>query len=77
LLEQRPDAALNNHDIARSLRRWAAAERTAWQAAMEIDPLLPKRLLPSDYLGQRAWGRRMEVLRQAGKQLQTFSQKMT
>jgi DNA-binding transcriptional regulator PaaX len=39
---------------------------------MEIDPLLPKRLLPLDYLGCRAWQRRIETLRQAGQQLQTF-----
>jgi hypothetical protein len=34
--------------------------------------LLPGRILPSDYLGQRAWRRRVEVLRDASRQLRTF-----
>ena len=72
LLEQRPDGLLRNNAAAKALQRWAADERVAWHAAMEIDPLLPKRLLPLDYLGCRAWQRRIETLRQAGQQLQTF-----
>jgi phenylacetic acid degradation operon negative regulatory protein len=72
LLEQRPNVALDNGAAAKALQRWAAEERTAWQAAVEMDPLLPKRLLPADYLGCRAWQRRKEVLRQAGQQLQNF-----
>jgi hypothetical protein len=35
--------------------RWAAAEREAWLEAVTNDPLLPGRILPSDYLGQQAW----------------------
>jgi phenylacetic acid degradation operon negative regulatory protein len=72
LLDQRPDGSLRNNAAAKALQRWAADERAAWHAAVEIDPLLPKRLLPPDYLGCRAWQRRIEVLRQAGQQLQTF-----
>jgi phenylacetic acid degradation operon negative regulatory protein len=72
LLDQRPDGSLRDNAAARALQRWAADERAAWHAAMEIDPLLPKRLLPTDYLGCRAWQRRIETLRQAGQQLQTF-----
>ncbi len=34
---------------------------------------LPGRILPSDYLGQQAWRRRVEVLRDAGRQLRTFN----
>ena len=33
--------------------------------------LLPGRMLPSDYLGQQAWRRRVEVLRAASRQLRT------
>ena len=73
LLERLPGAVLNNQSAARALQRWAAAERVAWQTAAELDPLLPNRLLPADYLGRRAWRRRVEVLRQAGQQLQTFA----
>jgi DNA-binding transcriptional regulator PaaX len=36
------------------------------------DPLLPGRILPSDYPGQPAWRRRVEVLRDASRQLRTF-----
>ena len=72
LLEQRPETALNNRAAAKALQRWASEERSAWQAAMETDPLLPKCLLPPGYLGCRAWQKRVQVLRHAGRQLQTF-----
>ena len=52
--------------------RWAAAERAAGLEAVTNDPLLPGRILPSDYLGQPAWRRRVEVLRDASRQLRTF-----
>ena len=39
---------------AKALLRWAAAEREAWLEAVTNDPLLPGRILPSDYLGQQA-----------------------
>jgi hypothetical protein len=42
--------------------RRQAAEREAWLEAVTNDPLLPGRILPSDYLGQQAWRRRVEVL---------------
>ncbi len=71
-LEQCPKATLHNDAAAKALRRWAAEERTAWQSAVEIDPLLPKRLLPADYLGRRAWDKRVEVLRKTARLLQTF-----
>lgn len=76
LLEQRPKAALNSDAAAKTLQRWAGEERTAWQAAVEIDPLLPKRLLPDGYLGCRAWQSRVEALRHAGHQTQTFTNKL-
>jgi hypothetical protein len=52
---------------------WSATEREAWLDAVINDPLLPGRILPSDYLGQQAWRRRVEVLRDAGRQLRTFN----
>ena len=72
MLDRCPDESLRNIAAARALRQWAAEEQAAWLAAVEIDPLLPKRLLPSDYLGCRAWQRRIEVLRRAGQLLRTF-----
>ena len=73
ILKERPDGALGNEAGAKALLRWAAAEREAWLDAVTNDPLLPARILPSDYLGQQTWRRRVEVLRTAGRQLRTFS----
>ncbi len=68
----RPGGALRNDAASKTLLRWAAAEREAWLEAVTNDPLLPGRILPSDYLGQQAWRRRVEVLRDASRQLRTF-----
>jgi len=75
LLAQRPDQPLHNHAAAKALQRWAAEERAAWHAAVESDPLLPRRLLPPDYLGCRAWQQRIQLLRRAAQQLRTFEGK--
>jgi phenylacetic acid degradation operon negative regulatory protein len=72
VMEKKPGGALGNSARARALLRWAGAEREAWLEAVKIDPLLPAGLLPQDYLGQQAWRRRVEVLRDAGVQLRTF-----
>jgi phenylacetic acid degradation operon negative regulatory protein len=73
VLNERPGGALRNATAAKVLLRWATAERGAWLDAVMNDPLLPKRILPPDYLGQQAWQRRVEVLRDAGRQLLTFN----
>ena len=72
IVEERPGSALQNGAAAKALLRWAEAEREAWLDAVTNDPLLPGRILPSDYLGQQAWRRRVEVLRDASRQLRTF-----
>ena len=72
ILEERPANALGNVAAAKALLRWSATEREAWLDAVINDPLLPGRLLPTDYLGQQAWRRRVEVLRAANRQLRTF-----
>ena len=72
ILGECPGGTLRNEIAAKSLLRWAAAERKAWLDAVTCDPLLPERILPSDYLGQWAWRRRVEELRDAGRQLQAF-----
>jgi len=71
-LEKRPTGSLRGTTDAKVFRRWAAKEREIWARAVEIDPLLPEELLPSGYFGQRAWQRRIEVLRVAGQQLRSF-----
>ncbi len=72
ILGQRPTGPLGSQAAAKELLRWASVERAAWLAAVKFDPLLPEKILPPNYLGQRAWQRRVEVLREAGRQLPTF-----
>jgi len=50
-------------DSSQQWRLWLAAEREAWQEAAAIDPFLPERLLPSDYLGRKAGRARRKALR--------------
>ena len=72
ILDERPGETLANEAASRTLLRWAATERESWLDSVTNDPLLPERILPSSYLGQQAWRRRIEVLREAGRQLRTF-----
>jgi phenylacetic acid degradation operon negative regulatory protein len=75
VLAQRPTGAPVGQASSEALRSWAARERVAWSGAVSIDPLLPQALLPKGYLGQKAWRRRIEVLRQAGRQIRAFAQR--
>jgi len=72
VLERCPSGKILKADEAEAMREWAAEERAAWLAAVQLDPLLPERLLPRNYLGRRAWQRRQEVLAQAGEQVRDF-----
>jgi hypothetical protein len=54
VLEERPGGALRSGAAAKALRCLAAAEREAWLEAVTHYPLLPGRILPSDYLGRKA-----------------------
>jgi phenylacetic acid degradation operon negative regulatory protein len=40
---------------------WARREREAWKAALSKDPLLPRVLLPAEYLGRRSWEARKDL----------------
>jgi phenylacetic acid degradation operon negative regulatory protein len=75
VLKHRPTGSLRSEAAAIALQRWAANEHEAWLNAVTKDPLLPENILPSDYLGKRAWQRRKEVLQQAGHQIGSFSKK--
>ncbi len=46
---------------------WQKKEHQAWMRAIKRDPLLPSSLLPSDYLGKKAWKQRAKVLRLSEK----------
>jgi phenylacetic acid degradation operon negative regulatory protein len=72
VIEEQPKGALRNERALKAMVRWRTAERAAWLEAVTNDPLLPARILPSDYLGQRAWQRRKQALKKAGQQLRTF-----
>lgn len=72
VLGERPGGTLKDEASAQALQAWATAEHQAWLEAVTLDPLLPEPILPSDYLGQQAWQKRVEVLGEAGGQLQTF-----
>lgn len=72
ILTERPTDKLKNEAAAKNLHRWAKMEREAWLDAVTNDPLLPERILPAGYLGQRAWQRRIEVLRETGRQMRAF-----
>src|SRR5438445_12540705 len=73
IVDERPVGRLRNQAASQALLRWAAAEREAWLDAFTTDPLLPERILPGEYVGKAAWQRRVEVLRDAGRQLGTFN----
>ena len=72
VLRQRPRALRNDVTAARKLHHWACRERAAWEAAVSHDPLLPRRLLPREYLGCKAWAERCAALARAGAQVQRF-----
>lgn len=50
---------------------WARREREAWKSALRSDPLLPRVLLPSGYLGRRAWEARRELLDRFGREFRS------
>ena len=72
LLAARPTGRLRTETAACALRAWGRKERSTWQEAIRNDPLLPKALLPRDYLGEKTWRIRRKVLHQAGKQMRSF-----
>jgi len=47
------------------LLSWSKFENQAWLNAVRSDPLLPERLLPTEYLGVKAWEKRRGILRKA------------
>lgn len=74
VLEKRPKELLHAPGAARRLRDWAARERTAWLHALKADPLLPRKLWPRGYNGERAWKKRKGELLAAGRSIAAFKQ---
>lgn len=50
-------------DVSTSLANWFKKESILWSAAIEIDPLLPRELHPSNYLGPKCWETRKQSFR--------------
>lgn len=67
-IARRPDGVIKTESAAKKLFRWMSEEREAWLAAIRMDPLLPARLLPGGYLGQKAWRQRIRVMRESAEQ---------
>jgi phenylacetic acid degradation operon negative regulatory protein len=72
VLDKKPQGPLDTLAAAKSLQRWASTERETWMDAVSHDPLLPERILPGNYLGKQAWHCRVEVLREAGRDIRAF-----
>ncbi|MGH8018850.1 MAG: hypothetical protein ACREIA_11240 [Opitutaceae bacterium] len=63
LLRRPPAGSIRTPSRRATWRQWLRHEWSAWQFAVRFDPLLPEVLLPSSYLGRRAWSERMRFLR--------------
>jgi DNA-binding transcriptional regulator PaaX len=72
VLKRRPRVRLRSEAAATMFHRWLREERLAWLRTVEFDPLLPGRLLPSEYVGIAAWRDRVTVMAEVGKQMRSF-----
>lgn len=57
-----------------ALAAWSETELTLWQDCAALDPLLPRELLPTDYLGPSVWKSRCQILASLGAALNPSSQ---
>jgi DNA-binding transcriptional regulator PaaX len=72
ILARRPCRSIRTQTEARAFQRWLYRERVAWAEAMARDPLLPEVLLPSAYMGRKAWDHRKAVMAKAADQVRAF-----
>jgi phenylacetic acid degradation operon negative regulatory protein len=72
VLGRAPGRSPKDKAAATRFLRWMSEERKAWLDAITIDPLLPARILPTNYLGQKAWRRRLKVM--AATQMTSFAE---
>jgi phenylacetic acid degradation operon negative regulatory protein len=72
VLTRRPRGRLDSESAAGTFRRWLREEMSAWQGAVELDPLLPECLLPAVYAGREAWNHRLEAMTEAADQIKSF-----
>jgi phenylacetic acid degradation operon negative regulatory protein len=72
VLARRPRHRLESKAAAKAFHHWLREERQAWMNTMRNDPLLPTRLLPPQYAGQKAWHNRLQAMTEASKQMRAF-----
>ena len=74
ILAKRPEEGVDVSAPIDSSGSWITDERESWIRTVSRDPLLPASLLPSDYLGRKAWLERKKALgaRQPGRTLATL-----
>jgi phenylacetic acid degradation operon negative regulatory protein len=65
ILDAKPRQIPNDKTAPIKFFHWLSQERKSWLDAVTKDPLLPNRLLPTNYLGHKAWRRRVKVMKEA------------
>lgn len=58
-----PPPRLSSHQLTESPAHWFRSEYSLWRKAYSLDPFLSKELLPSDYLGQKAYLARNQIFK--------------
>lgn len=75
VLARAPGRSPKDKAAATKFLRWMSEEREAWLEAITLDPLLPARILPANYLGQKAWRRRLKVMEKVAEKMASFAEK--
>jgi len=72
VLGQAPEKPVKTEKDAETLRNWWRLEREAWLSAVSIDPMLPRRLWPVDYIGEKVWDFRKKQLARVARLAKSF-----
>ena len=75
ILGRAPGRSAKDKSAATKFLQWMSEERQAWLEAITLDPLLPARILPANYLGKKAWRRRVKAMEQTAQQMASFAGK--
>ncbi|MEX1119090.1 MAG: PaaX family transcriptional regulator C-terminal domain-containing protein [Terrimicrobiaceae bacterium] len=51
------------------LQDWLEQEKILWENCLKQDPLLPRSLLPKDYLGEKSWATRLRAMQQISNKI--------
>ena len=72
LLGHAPTGAIKTRTEAEKFQTWSKREHASWLEAVRADPLLPRRLLPKGYRGERLWSKRKKVLARTARFIRSF-----